>query len=115
LKFLKSQIDFPVTTQSLTNLKNAKLEFVAAAQSQLRTPGLTIWDSFYPIAESSMRDCLNAPENVTEVPHPSLKFSQSWRCTDWLHTNEGATVIAVQMVVNHICNEHMPREGYCCE
>ena len=87
------------------------MEWITLSQMKLRTPGVLWWDSFYPVAEKSKQDC-----NSSQWPiQPSLKFKESWKCQDAVHMNPGSLVLAVQMLVNQICNEFMPPDGYCCD
>ena len=92
------------------------MEWVTLSQMKLKTPGILWWDSFYPVAENSMEECDNLSNDKQKRPvHPSLKYKDSWNCLDGLHMNPGSLVVAVQMLVNQMCNEFMPPDGYCCD
>ena len=98
-----------------TNFRNSHLEWLVNLQRRMESSDLPIWDSFYPVAEAAMQDCVNAPPGVPKPPHPDLRFTPSWQCYDWAHCGRGATVIAAQMIINDLCNQYLPSEGYCCE
>ena len=57
-------------------------------------------------------------ENVKMADHPSLNLTKSWKCTDRVHPSPESQIVAVQMIVNALCNGDMDEdsvhEDYCC-
>ena len=59
------------------------------------------------------QDCMVAQNYESELPqHPALTLTKSWRCGDRIHSNSEAVLVAVQMMVNYLCNPVL--YGHCC-
>nr|XP_045604389.1 uncharacterized protein LOC123762114 [Procambarus clarkii] len=100
-----------------TQQTNDILEWLLNAQIDLQAPGVIIWDSFLPVAYASRSDCIKLyAENVdlNYLPKFSVFPGQlSWHCSERMHVGFEALSVAVQMVLNHICNPHLGG-NYCC-
>ncbi|XP_066960884.1 uncharacterized protein [Macrobrachium rosenbergii] len=96
---------------------NAFLEWQLNAQALLKPSGVLFWDTFLPISYASREDCMYfSSENVDFASLPKYAGFRpllSWNCQERAHVGFEAIGVAVQMVLNHLCNPHLG-EGYCC-
>ncbi|XP_045122259.1 uncharacterized protein LOC123510873 [Portunus trituberculatus] len=100
-----------------TRQTNRMLEWLSNAQTSLQPPGVIVWDSFLPLAQLSLIDCMNiVGHGLDQEALPNYKvFSShiSWECSERLHTGIEVLSVAVQMMLNHVCNPFLPGQ-YCC-
>nr|XP_053642021.1 uncharacterized protein LOC128695433 isoform X2 [Cherax quadricarinatus] len=100
-----------------TQQENDILEWLLNAQMELQPSGVVIWDSFLPVAYASRSDCMHLYDKNIELnslPTFSTFSSQiSWHCVERMHVGLEALSVAVQMVLNHVCNPYMTGD-YCC-
>lgn len=104
-------------TGHYTQQSNEVLEWLLNAQISLQPPGIIIWDSFLPIAFVARSDCMhfyaaNISENLLGKFSNFLSFI-TWQCFERMHVGLEALSVAVQMVLNHVCNPYMVGM-YCC-
>ncbi|KAK4300681.1 hypothetical protein Pmani_027134 [Petrolisthes manimaculis] len=94
-----------------TQQTSMMLEWLLNAQLSFLPPGVIIWDSFLPVAYASITDCINIymhGVNISYLPeYSNFEPSVTWQCFERMHIGLEAISVAVQMVLNHICNPFM--------
>ncbi|XP_050733146.1 uncharacterized protein LOC127006835 [Eriocheir sinensis] len=101
-----------------THQTNRMLEWLSNAQTSLQPPGVIVWDSFLPVAHRAAGDCVNLileKVDLNTLPHYSVfPPPNTWNCWERMHIGLEALSVAVQMMLNHVCNPYLPPTGHCC-
>ena len=94
------------------------LEWLSSIHASLLPKNVIIWDSFLPIVKAAIRDCITVNvQQITpeELPNYSnFTSGMTWMCWERMHTGFEALQIAVQMVLNYMCNQYFSADELCC-
>ena len=97
---------------------NNMLEWISSIHASLLPENVVVWDSLLPIIKAEIRDCISV--NVHKIPPEELpKYSNfsskmSWMCWERMHSGFESLQIAVQMVLNYMCNQYFFEDELCC-